>query len=434
MTGRLPNGRHALASWGGLVRNFSSLAGGETVARAFGLIAVVVMTRKLGPSAFGLVTLGTTLVLWFQLIVNAGTETLNVRDIAREPARFREFAEAVLGLRLVLSLVAAAPYVAAVWFIAASASERTILLLFGLALPVVAANIRLMVLGINRSISVAAGNVVSQLLFVAGVLLWVHDPDDAVAVPLVLTLGELLFAAVVFAAVAREFGILRPRLDLNLWRQNIREGWPLMATQISRAVILWFDLFLIGLLLGPHDAGLYGAAYKPVLFFSVIAGLFFFAFLASYSAADPARARELFRRAMRLSMLVTVPTALVLTVAAHPAITISFGGAYGPAAPALAILAWTIVPSTLGGGYAMVLVAANRQSTLMWQSIAGAVFNVVVNIPVVPLAGIEGAAVVTLASYLLVLVLNYRTCARLDLAPSLASVLWAKPKPLLTDP
>ena len=83
-------------------------------ARLFGLLGVLVLARRLGPSDFGIVSFALSLVGWFGLAVDSGTELISVRDIAREPHRFRELADRVLGLRLVLSVVAGGAFVGAV--------------------------------------------------------------------------------------------------------------------------------------------------------------------------------------------------------------------------------------------------------------------------------------------------------------------------------
>jgi O-antigen/teichoic acid export membrane protein len=332
-----------------------------------------------------------------------------------------------------MSLVAVALYGVAVWLVA-DTSDREVLWLFALVLPPAAINLRWMVLGINRSRAVAVGNVGSQALFMIGVLLLVNDRHDTLHVPLLQSGGELVYAFAVLGVVAREFGVLRPRIDLSAWRRNLREGAPLVVTQFSRALIQSFDVFLVAVVLGTREAGFYGAAYKPVLFFTVTSGLLFNSFLASYSAADSAGAAELFRRTVRLAVFATVPIALALSFGSQLAVTVAFGAAYAPAHVALSILAWGIVLVAVGGAYAIVLIATQRQSLLMRHTIAGAVFNIIVNLAVVPIAGIEGAATVTLASMLLVIALNYRSCARLGLAPSFGSLVRRTPAPLRADP
>src|SRR5436309_14712319 len=109
-----------VAGWRVLLRSFSTLAAGETIARLVGLATVLLLARRLGAAGFGIVTLGLTLVGWFGLAVDSGTELLNVRDVARRPNEFREIASRVLGLRLTISLAAAGVFALGVELLARS--------------------------------------------------------------------------------------------------------------------------------------------------------------------------------------------------------------------------------------------------------------------------------------------------------------------------
>src|SRR5205807_8480094 len=112
------------------VRSFATLMSGETAARLFGLLGVLVLARRLGPSDFGIISFALSLIGWFALVVDSGTELLNVRDIAREPHRFREIAERVLGLRLAISIVASGLFVLGVELLANSSRVRDTVVLF----------------------------------------------------------------------------------------------------------------------------------------------------------------------------------------------------------------------------------------------------------------------------------------------------------------
>src|SRR5205085_1888546 len=83
----------------------------------------------------GNVTFALSLVGWFGLVVDSGTELLNVRDIAREPHRFRELAERVLGLRLTISILSAGLFVVAVETLGRSTRVRDAVVLFAVVLP-----------------------------------------------------------------------------------------------------------------------------------------------------------------------------------------------------------------------------------------------------------------------------------------------------------
>ena len=415
--------RSPLGSWRGLLGNFSALAAGETAARLLGAVATIVMARQLSPVGFGLVVLGVTLVNWFRLIVDAGTEVISVRDIARRPDRFRQIAQPILGLRLSLSVVAAALLIAVASIAVEDTSDRHVLWLFALILPMIGLNLRWMVVGVQSAKAVAIGNIASQLLLVAGVVMLIRDRHDALAAPLLMAGGELLYGAVVIAAVRGRFGIPWPRIDLPSWRSTLVDSAPMMANYGARAVLYSFDLLLISVVLGRVEAGLYGAAYKPIHFAAGLLGLLATSFLASYSAATPGAAREVARRTALSAGAVSLVFAAAVSASAALLVPLFFGDAYADAATALAILAWTAPVMALMIPYGSTLIAANRQRVLMRNNVVAAALNVVANVAVIPTLGINGAAATTVASMLLVLVLNYRATVALGLAPRLSTLL-----------
>lgn len=407
-----------------MIRSFGVLAVGEGIARLLSFLAIIWMTRRLSLDGFGLVALGGNLVVWFAIIVNSSTERIGLRDASRAPERFKAILEPVLGVRLALSLIAMAILAVTALVVGKSAEDREVLLLFILVLPMLSLNLRFSLLAIGSARAVAVANVASQLLFAGGVFVLVTGPDDAIYVPLAQAAGELAFALILFVRVAPQFGLLRPRIDPPAWREHLNETAPLMATQTGSATINWFDSFLIAILLGQAQVGLYSAAYKPILFLSYSVALLFVSFLASYTAAQSDEARYmLLSRTLRLSSTLSLAVAVVLSAGSSPLVSILFGEAYADSAVPLAILAWTIPLFAVGSVFGIVLISNNRQVVMMRNTLAGTALNVSTNFFAVPVVGIEGAAVVTVASILLVSSLNYRSCLRLGHAPPLAALL-----------
>ncbi|MGH2374007.1 MAG: polysaccharide biosynthesis C-terminal domain-containing protein, partial [bacterium] len=185
----------------------------------------------------------------------------------------------------------------------------------------------------------------------------------------------------------------------------------------ARAVVYFFGIFFITLVLGSREAGLYGAALRPVLFLAGALGLFSLSFLASYSASDGDSGRELFHRSIRASLAITVPIAFVLSATAWTIVPLVYWQPFTQAAPALAILAWWIPLLALTGPYTNVLVAGHRQGRLLRDNLYAAAFNIAGDLLVVPTGGIAGAAAITVISQLIVLALNHRSSVGFKLAP-----------------
>lgn len=400
---------------------------GEVTARLIGFFAVLVLARRLGPDGFGLVTLGLTLVAWFAFVVDSGTELLNVREVAREPTRFREIAEQMLGLRLVLSLLAAAIFVAGVEIFAKSPFTRDTVVLFAVILPAIALNLRWMVLGVGGSRGVAVGNAASRMIVLAGVLLLVAGAYDVKRVPFLEAAGELAYALVVLVYVGGRLGALRPRMDLAVWRSTLEQSFPLVVGGVARATIYSFDVIVISLALGPRDLGIYGVASKPVAFAAGAVALYSLSFLSAFSATAEEHEAALHGRALRVSILACCVLATAISLASV-LVPFVFGEDYRDAVPVLAVIAWRIPFSALTGMYTSILVARDRQRTLMWNCVAAVPVVIVIDLVAILLFGLMGAAVASILVAVLFFALNYRSVARYG--PTLgAPAVWRRSPP-----
>src|SRR5204862_6278843 len=173
---------------------------------------------------------------------------------------------------------------------------------------------RWMVLGVRSAKAVAAGNVAARAVLALGILAFVHGSPDLRRVPFLELAAELTYAVVISAAVARHFGLARPRIDVAAWTATLRQSLPLLVNAFARAAFYSFDVIAIELFLGPRKVGLYTAASKPVLFFTGALGIFSVSFLSSFSAARRSDAAHwLLRKALRTSFAVCAPVAAVLS-------------------------------------------------------------------------------------------------------------------------
>jgi O-antigen/teichoic acid export membrane protein len=401
----------AAYAWRMVLRRFAALVAGEGAARLVGFVVVLLLARRLGPTGFGIVTLGLTLVGWFTYITDSGTEILNVREIARRPQRFRQIAEQVLGLRLALSALAVVLYVAGVMVFARSDLTRSTLVLFALVLPATALNLRWMVLGVGGSRAISAGLVLSRMVMLGAVLLFVGGLADLKRVPVFEAVAALVYAITILLLVAGGLRTLRPRADLGIWRRTLSQSAPLMVNGLARSAVVSFDILLIDLALGPRSVGIYAVASKPAFFFTAAVGLFSLAFLSAFSATATEAAGALQARARRSALASAVLVAAALSVGSL-LIPVVFGERYDRAVPLLAVLAWRIPFSVLAGIYSSVLIARDRQVDLMKNSIATAIFVVVADTIAVLAVGLMGAAVVSVAAAALSFLLNWRSVRR----------------------
>jgi O-antigen/teichoic acid export membrane protein len=215
---------------------------------------------------------------------------------------------------------------------------------------------------------------------------------------------NLVTLAVLGVLAWRQF--FRPRLefDLGFQRQAVRESFPLMLNNLLATLFFKVDVTLLEPIRGTTQVGWYSTGYKFIDAFNLIPSLFTFALFPVMSRQahnDKPALRRSFTLAIKLLVGVALPLALVSTAAAPLLVGILGGSAYLPfGAVALAILVWSIPFGWINSVTNYLLIALGQQAGLTRAFAVSLVFNVVLNLLLLPRFGFQAAAAITIASEL----------------------------------
>jgi O-antigen/teichoic acid export membrane protein len=183
----------------------------------------------------------------------------------------------------------------------------------------------------------------------------------------------------------------------------LRESWPLFLNQLLQGLFFKVDALLLPGLAGTAAAGVYAAAYKVSEGAGIVSSSFTLALFPRLARqSDPASA---YRLALRVLLQLAFPLAAGIALLSEPIVAIVGGREYLPdSAVALAILICYLPLSYANGLTQYLLVAAGRQRLLTGAFVAALVFNVVANLLLIPRFSYVGAAWVTVASEVVLLV------------------------------
>src|SRR5207248_5914617 len=104
------------------------------------------------------------------------------------------------------------------------------------------------------------------------------------------------------------------------------------------------------------------------------------------------------RKTIRLHLAFTIGVATFFTFEARPIVTLVLGRAYADAAPGLALLMWALPSAYLADTMLHLLAAIRRQRLGARAAMATAIFNVALNLVLIPRFSFVGAAVATALS------------------------------------
>jgi O-antigen/teichoic acid export membrane protein len=184
------------------------------------------------------------------------------------------------------------------------------------------------------------------------------------------------------------------------WVTVAREFWaytaPRAIARITQTALKRSDIVLVAALASPADAALYTAATR----FIVVGQLFVQSVqqalsphLSSlFARGETAAATSVFQAATLWSVIASWPFYLVLA-GFSPALMGVFGDGYGAGSDVVLVLSLTMLLATACGPVDSVLLMAGRSWLSLRNSTTALVVNVTLDLVLIPLDGIRGAAV-----------------------------------------
>lgn len=381
-----------------VARNFLALGGGEAAARLIAFAATVWVARNLGAASYGVLELAAAVTIYFARVADAGFDLgLGVREIAARPGEASAIASSALTARLLLSLLCIGTLVAGGLTLLPQ-PEGHVIAAYSLTLLAVGLGTRWVHLGLERSRLVAAARTAGEAVMAVAVVLLVRAPGDLLKVPLAKLGGDLLAAGALLVGLARRGVSVRPRLDAEILRPLAGRAVPLVSSAFFGLMIYNADLIFLRIFRERADVGHYAAAYTLISFLVNLGIAYSMSLLPTLTRldGDPPKRRRLYHAAHAYVVTLGLPVAVGGALLARPIIDLVFGGGYGPAAPALAILIWSIPVGLLRDLPVVALMARGREGTILRLTGVAAALNLLLNLVLVPRYGIAGAAVATL--------------------------------------
>ncbi len=265
----------------------------------------------------------------------------------------------------------------------------------------------------NRAIKYAWLSVAVTLASTAGslALVWAFGLGS-----LGIVLGALTGNLVVLPFALRQMsthGALTPvHARRDVAREYVTYGMPFIAANLSSWALVMADRYIIEWLRTSAEVGLYSVAYglgERILQLITIPLVMTMGpvMIQTFEKNGQELASRVQTQFTRYYLLATVPLVFGLAAVAETFMGVFTGAEYRPAYPVL----WIVSASVLLYGLTQIAgtgVALHKRSRIiMSNTMAAALLNVAGNIVVVPTFGYLGAAWMTLASYLFLLLLTW---------------------------
>ena len=388
--------------------NTVAQAAARMVTLALSVLTTYLLTRHLGVSGYGVYVTVTVYVPFFALFFDGGLGTFVVRSLSTGRARPDLFREA-LGLRLVLAVPVTLFAFGLAVLVYRGGDDATTRNAIAIGLPIilfatVASATTVLFQARMEMDRVALAEIAGQLVAVSLIVVFVIGGVSIYPVIAAAVAGTLVNMAVLLSLAAR-IDSVRPLFVPRRWAALLRQALPLGLALMIATVYFRADAVLLSILKGPHAVGIYGVAYRLLEAVVAFPGFFYVSIFPLLSRAAAQRdlegLRDVTQRAFDVLVLAAVPVVFG-TVALAPQIVHALAGnSYDAAVTPLRVVIVGAGLMFVNGLFTFVLIAVDRQVTLLWASLTALIFNVVLNLVLIPPYSYNAAAAVATGSEVL---------------------------------
>lgn len=393
-----------------VAKNYLVQLGGKILSMGAGLLIIPILGRYLNDGDWAAYITATSVLSFVAVFVDFGLTLTLTQMISTPGADEKKISDGILGFRLVSGLIFYSLSAVVVIFLPYTTVAKA---------------------------AVAAGAAAYFFLSAAGSLVGVFQKHLAIkkfvwaelasrGIYLILTLMCVFFGwgllpilgvmglanglwLIFVVMAAKSLVIVRPKIDLKIWRQALSLSTPIALSTIFNLIYLRGDILILSWL-RQDEVGQYGAAYKLVDVATTFPTMFMGLVLPQLTWAwkeSKENFKNILQKSFDIFFLSIIPIFFGAQIVAVPLILLITGPRFTPAGLVLKILVVAIVFVFFSALYGHTVIAVRQQKIMTWGYAITAVLSIIGYLIFIPKFGMWAAAWVTCFSEFIIALLTF---------------------------
>ncbi|MGL1920611.1 MAG: polysaccharide biosynthesis C-terminal domain-containing protein [Hyphomicrobiales bacterium] len=237
------------------------------------------------------------------------------------------------------------------------------------------------------------------VLLVSALFIYLYGEIDAQAVMLGCIVGAFVTAVVQLILVQKSIARAAPKQErIYHWKPWIGLALPLLLTDSFMLVMANTDIVVLEYFMQPEDIAVYYAAVKTTL---LVTFIYFAVVLASsnqFAEHFHDQEKEKLTKAVNQSVVMTFMPSLLASVGIMAVgywFLLAYGEDFTRGYPVIVILSLGAILRAATGPTEWMMTMMGQEKTVLWATGSAALSNIVLNIILIPVWGLEGAASAT---------------------------------------
>lgn len=377
----------------------------NTIKTIFGIVYPLItfpyISRVLMAANVGKINFSSSIVSYFALVASLGISTYAIRECSKVRDNREELektASQILSINLISTFIAY--FVLIITLIVARSLDN-----YKTLICIQSATILFTTLGadwINSAMEdfkfIAVRTVGMQIASLVLMFIFIHKPEDYIAYAIISVVASS-GANIINIYYRRKFCKTRFTFKID-WKKHMPPIMLLFSMIFAQTIYCNSDMTMLGLIKNDFEVGLYSTSVKIYnLVNQVVASIAWVVMpqlSAGFAKDDYKRVNELLRYALSFILTLGLPCLVGLNVITKPILGTIGGEEYLGADISLHILTFSLACSFIGGWISnMMLIPAGKEFVCLKSGIISAIVNVVLNIFIIPVWGLNGAAFTT---------------------------------------
>lgn len=393
-----------------ILKNTIWLAFGEGISRIFTVFLLLYVARILGPGEFGVFSFALSIVTIFVIFSDFGLTDITTREFARDRNSEQEYS-GIVSLKIILSIIVFIFIAIISFFIVQDQKIQKIILI--LAAYMLMNNFLMLIYAFFRArqqMQYEALIRVVQAVFMAGLgFYFVSHFQSAEAFSYVLfgtTFLVMIFVVLAFSIFIKPISII---FAPTVWKKFLLISWPLGLAMMFGVIYIRIDSVMMGFWGQIIEVGWYNAAHRTMglaVIPMILISLSFYPALSRLFKESKEKLQRTWNILMEIMILLAIPITMGGIIFAPELMDFLYTKQYEPAVLAFQILIVVAGLNFLYNPYGIALVISDQQKKHLYAIASAAFLNIFLNFMLIPRYSLYGAAVATLITYILLLVLE----------------------------
>jgi PST family polysaccharide transporter len=396
--------------------NFMSVSSVRMANYLFPLITIPYVVRVIGPDNYGNINFASTLIGYFVIFINYSFLYSATRDIARIKGNKNEINKvfsSVITAKLSLFIISTIVFLVLFLFVDILIENQS-LYIFTYAMVI---GIILFpdwyFIGTGELWQLSMFNLIVKILFTGLIFIFIQNKEDYIMFPLSISIGQIAAGG-----LALWYVVKHDKIDFRLstWKETkniLTKGLPIFLSLVFVSIYSLTNITLLGFMSTNSNVGYFSAATKVVsmvitIVVSSLGMAMYPVYATKFDGTELKERIKMIQKNIILVSILTIPISIIILLFADSIITIIFGSEFIAAVSPLKIIA--ILPIVFGLSNILVvqtMFVLKMEKEFMAISIIGVIVSIILNLFMIPIYSINGAAFTWLVVELLVTFISY---------------------------